>query len=61
VAEDFFTALDAFARQTESRRQAPAVQRVLIYGGETAQQRSGVRVVPWSEVDAYDWCGAVPD
>lgn len=60
VAEDFFTALDAFGRQMEPRAQAPAVQRVLIYGGEGAQLRGTVPVVPWSQIDAYDWCGATP-
>jgi predicted AAA+ superfamily ATPase len=60
VAEDFFTALHAFARQVESRHHAPAVQRVLVYGGDTGQQRSDAHVVPWSQVDAYDWCGTAP-
>ena len=58
VADDFFTGLTAFARQIRSRRRAPAVQRVLVYGGDGAQHRSDVDVVPWSQIDTYDWCSA---
>jgi len=34
------------------------VQRALVYGGNGAQHRSDVGVVPWSQIDSYDWCGA---
>lgn len=56
VAGDFFTGLDAFARQLGRSPHAPDLKRVLVYGGDEAQQRSAVDVVPWSQVDRYDWC-----
>jgi Holliday junction resolvase-like predicted endonuclease len=30
-------------------------QRVLVYGGDAAQTRQVARVIPWNEVDQYNW------
>jgi len=57
VADDFFTGLEAFARQVGSPRHRLRVLRALVYGGDAAQARSNVDVIPWSQIDAYDWCG----
>jgi predicted AAA+ superfamily ATPase len=57
VADDFFVGLDSLARQLASSRRPPTMRRVLVYGGDSAQRRSDVDVVPWAHVDAYDWCG----
>jgi predicted AAA+ superfamily ATPase len=56
IAADFFTGLEAFSGRLRSSRQKPRVRRALVYGGDDAQTRSEVDVVPWSHVDAYDWC-----
>jgi hypothetical protein len=33
------------------------VRQVLVYGGGERQRRTGIDVLPWSMVDAYDWMG----
>lgn len=57
VAEDFFTGLKVFGRQLGSSRRKPRIRRALVYGGDAAQVRSAVDVIPWSRIDAYNWCG----
>jgi hypothetical protein len=50
--------LHAFAASFSGGRQRRRVHRVIVYGGETRQDRSDVTVLPWSEVPAFDWVGA---
>jgi len=57
VAEDFFAGLEAFGRQVGASPRTPKVRGALVYGGDQAQTRSGVDVIPWSQIHAYDWCG----
>jgi predicted AAA+ superfamily ATPase len=52
VAGDFFRGLDAFAGTSGGRH---SVERVVVYGGEAAQRREGVAVLPWSRVPSYRW------
>ncbi|MGQ0607935.1 MAG: ATP-binding protein [Chloroflexota bacterium] len=55
VAEDQFAGLAAFAELIASTRRAPALRRVLVYGGSARQERTGGIVLPWSSIDRYDW------
>lgn len=66
VAPDAFKSLDAAAAHLDrssitapARESGPEVPtplaRVVVYGGETAQHRTGVTVVPWHAVADYRW------
>lgn len=55
VADDFFTALQAFAEVIGTRKSPPKVTRVVVYGGDRPQRRSAARVVPWGAIDQLDW------
>ena len=54
VAPDFAAGLEAFAALMSGRRRPP-VRRVLVFGGESRQQRTGLTVLPWSAIHRYDW------
>ena len=54
VASDFFLGLRAFAERMGDRQPQGAVLR-LVYGGETAQDRSDAQVIPWHEVQDHSW------
>lgn len=58
VADDFFAGLAAFADLVGDDRRRRSLRRVLVYGGETRQQRSSGTVLPWSSIDRHDWMGA---
>ena len=55
VADDFFTALQAFAEVIGARKSPPKVTRVVVYGGDRPQRRSTASVVPWGAIDQIDW------
>ena len=57
VASDFFAALDSFAKALSGDPKQPRPTRLLVYAGDTPQQRSGVAVIPWSSVSDHDWAG----
>lgn len=57
VQSDFFTSLDSVAGLFEAKPKAARVERVLVYGGDHAQRRSGVTVVPWRDVADVAWAG----
>ena len=57
VASDFFDPLDRFERMVCSDSKRPAPGRVIIYGGDAAQQRSRTSVIPWSDIHSHDWTG----
>jgi len=57
IASDFLAPLHAFAATFSGKRPQRRVRQVLIYAGEERQERSGVTVLPWSSVAAYDWAG----
>lgn len=52
VAGDFLDALVSFRTLLAERRGAD-VEEALIYGGDQASVRRGVRIVPWSHLDAW--------
>jgi len=54
VASDFFDGLGAFAERTDASLPKEIALR-LIYGGETAQRRSAVQVIPWREIQESSW------
>lgn len=57
VAGDFFPPLESFADLVGSGRQGRRVRRVVLFGGSGAQRRGETRVLPWSELDRFDWAG----
>lgn len=57
VVSDFFASLAKMAALIGSERRGRQLRRVVVYGGEERQQRTGVTVLPWSMVDRYDWAG----
>lgn len=57
VVPDFFAGLDTMTAVIGSERRGRRLRRVVVYGGEERQQRTGVTVLPWSMVDRYDWTG----
>lgn len=57
VVSDFFASLNKMADLTGPARRGRQLRRVVVYGGEERQQRTGVTVLPWSMVDRYDWTG----
>jgi predicted AAA+ superfamily ATPase len=51
---------DAFQRLAEAlgKLEAPRVTgRVVVYGGEESQRRSGGDLLSWRDLDAFDWTG----
>jgi predicted AAA+ superfamily ATPase len=56
VAEDFFTGLDALERISPAQASCPW-RKVVVYGGRDRQERSRALVLPWSDVDGFDWVG----
>ena len=57
VASDFFAPLHAFAATFGGGRSRRRVRRVLVYAGDERQVRSDVTVLPWSNIDGFDWLG----
>ncbi len=53
VASDFFAGLHAFERATGVRDP----ERVVVYGGDVRQSRAEAEVLPWSEIQSFDWAG----
>lgn len=59
VASDFFRNLLALKNRLDKRGAVPGqeLRLRLVYGGETAQRREGVDVVPWHAVQDVSWVG----
>lgn len=57
VAPDFFTAFDTLSALLDRERRGRSLRRVVVYGGDDRQQRTGVTVLPWSIIDRHDWTG----
>lgn len=55
IASDFFGDLGAFGQHLDEREEIGGVVLRLVYGGETAQARQGVDVVPWKEIQERSW------
>ena len=51
VVADFFAGLDVMAALIGHERRGRQFRRVVVYGGEARQQRTGVTVLPWSMMD----------
>jgi uncharacterized protein len=58
VAADFFAGLDRFAESFSD--EAASLDSVLVYGGGAPQKRSNARVIPWSDLDAFEWVRTAP-
>ncbi|MFO0827919.1 MAG: ATP-binding protein [Phycisphaerales bacterium] len=48
-------ALRATARVADALGTEYSTKRIVIYAGDTGQQRTDVRVVPWREIHSVDW------
>lgn len=55
VGADFLRELQRFAAVIEADELAELQQSLLIYGGETAQQRATAQVLPWSALADASW------
>ena len=55
IAGDFFASLDELRRLLGSSGVRRRVRTRLVYGGDAAQKRRGVDVVPWSRVADASW------
>lgn len=58
IAADFFAGLRTFAALNAAARPRRRTRGVLVYGGDTAQNRSDGTAVPWSALDLQTWWGA---
>ena len=61
VVSDFFAGFDALAGAARSGRRTPALRRVLVYGGDRREERTGATVLPWSMIDRFDWAAGKPE
>jgi predicted AAA+ superfamily ATPase len=52
LAGDFLKPLDSL-REALAEARGPAVEAALLYGGEQAATRRGVRIVPWARLDRW--------
>ncbi len=55
IAADFLASLEELRRLLAAARPARSVRARLVYGGDSAQKRKGVEVVPWSRVADAVW------
>lgn len=55
IASDFFTAFDKLEGIFDSERSGRQIEKRLIYGGHSPQQRSTATVVPWSKIHEHPW------
>jgi predicted AAA+ superfamily ATPase len=55
IAADSFKSLDELSRLLAQYRLSRKVRARLVYGGNAAQKRTGVEVVPWSRVAETAW------
>ncbi len=52
LAGDFLAPLDSL-REMLAEAEGPAIEAALLYGGEQAVTRRGVRIVPWTRLDCW--------
>jgi hypothetical protein len=55
IAADFFASLEELQSLLAVSRQPRNVRARLVYGGDAAQKRTGVDIVPWSSVADVAW------
>ena len=55
VTTAFFEPLERVEQLIVSGHVPTRIEKLLVYGGDAAQRRSNVRVVPWSKVDGVEW------
>jgi len=55
IAGDFFSHLITFAEELEAQDPRLGQTLRLVYGGERAQTRRGVEVIPWTDVQSVSW------
>jgi len=58
VGQDYFGSLSRLAASIEAKEDAPLVEQILVYGGDSGQQRSGVEVRTWHEIAEGRWGAA---
>jgi hypothetical protein len=55
VSEDFFAGLRALEQRLASAREPRQRRKFVIFGGDAAQQRSELSVLPWHQVQEPSW------
>ena len=55
VHPEFFRAFDVLESLLDKDPIISRMERVLVYGGDAARKQSGIRVLPWREMDRQDW------
>jgi len=55
VPDDFFAGLDILERLAPACR---PWRKMVVYGGRERQERFRGLVLPWAEIDEFDWMGA---
>lgn len=55
IARDFFAPLRRFSNQLEADPAITKVDKILIYGGDEAQRRSDLEVLPWASLKDRSW------
>lgn len=55
IASDFFSSLERMRRIWKQGRLKESIESYLIYGGDSAREQEGVRVVPWNAIETVDW------
>jgi predicted AAA+ superfamily ATPase len=55
MAEDFFAGLRALEERLVHKRERRVRRQVIIFGGDAAQRRSEVNVLPWSKIQDMSW------
>lgn len=55
VADDYFTGLRALEATLARARERRQRERIVVFGGDAAQHRSDVTVLPWSRIQEPAW------
>lgn len=53
----YFDAFQRFAEALGKLEASRVTGRVVVYGGEESQRRSGGDLLSWRDLDAFDWTG----
>jgi predicted AAA+ superfamily ATPase len=61
LASDYFATLDKLAPLFASQPGMAEVRQTLIYAGDTAPDRRGIKIVGWSDLDRLDKHGSLHD
>ena len=55
VSGDFFTPLERLEAAAAGRKGGKAIEKLVVFGGDQGQKRSGCKVVAWRAIDRVEW------